>query len=85
MPLCSLLLTGNFFPLQHLSPATQGVIDQGVSFSVDSNYFLVSLMYYSHVSQGHELLTNVTFSDNIPLPSVSIATAPGYSLQISSY
>ena len=50
------------------SYATQGAIDQGLSFSVDSIHFLVSLL-----------------TTNIPLLSVSIATAPGYSLQISSY
>ena len=82
MLLCPLLLTSIFFPFPHLSPATQVAINQGVSFSVDSIHFLVSTVLQS-CFQGDKVLTNLIFSNNIPLPSVSIATAPGYSLQIS--
>ena len=71
-----------FFPFQHLSPETQGAIEQGVSLNVDS--FSCTTSVLQSRLQGHELLPNVIFSDNIPLPSVSIATAPGYSLQISA-
>ena len=38
------VVANNFFPFQHLSPATQSAIDQGVSFSVDSINFFVSLL-----------------------------------------
>ena len=84
MPLCPLFLTSNFFPFQHLSSATQSAIDQGVSVNVDSIHFFCITTVLQSCFQGDKLLTNLIFSNNIPLPSVSIATALGYSLQISS-
>ena len=56
--LCSVLLTQDFsttFPIQDFSPATQGAIDLGCHFSVNSISFLVSLLYYHHVSNETKL------------------------------
>ena len=65
MRACSLLLKSIFFLFQHLSPATQGAIDQGVSFNVDPIHFLASPMtVLQSCLQGDELLTNAIFSDN---------------------
>ena len=79
MPLCSLLLAEHLFttfPFQHLRPAIQG--DQGLSFSVDSSNLFESLLYYHHVSKGTmQYVTYLNSNDKIPLPSVSLATAPG--------